>query len=68
MALDQEDIKEFERLIYRNADDIAISVCSSLESLQKRIDVADARICSRLADIEDRLESRSTGDRDPSDQ
>ena len=57
MALDQKDLESIERLVYRNADDIAVSIGRSFERLEERIDAAESRIYSRLGDIEDKLES-----------
>jgi hypothetical protein len=57
MALEQKDLELIERVIYKNGDDIAVSVARSFERLEERIDAAESRIYSRLADVEDKLES-----------
>ncbi|MDB5238816.1 MAG: hypothetical protein JWO00_151 [Candidatus Parcubacteria bacterium] len=57
MSLEQKDIELLERVIYKNGDDIAVSVARSFERLEERIDSAESRIYSRLADIEDKMDS-----------
>ncbi len=57
MSLDQKDLELIERLIYKNADDIAVSIARSFERLEERIDGAESRLYSRIADIEDRVEA-----------
>jgi len=57
MALDQKDLELIERIIYKNGDDIAVSIGRSFERLEERIDAAESRIYSRLAEIEDKMES-----------
>lgn len=57
MALDQKDLETIERLVYKNADDIAVSIGRSFERLEERIDAAEARLFSRLSDMEDRVEA-----------
>jgi len=57
MALEQKDIEMIERVIYKNGDDIAVSIGRSFERLEERIDAAEARIYSRLADLEDKVEA-----------
>ena len=57
MALDQKDLELIERVIYKNGDDIAVSIGRSFERLEERIDAAESRIYSRLAEIEDKIEA-----------
>jgi hypothetical protein len=57
MALDQKDLELIERLIYKNGDDVAVSISRSFERLEERIDATESRLYSRLAEIEDRVES-----------
>ena len=57
MALEQKDIELLERVIYKNSDDVAVSIARSFEWLEERIDAAESRIYSRLADVEDKIES-----------
>ena len=56
MTLEPRDIELIERVIYKNGDDIAISIGRSFERLEERIDSAESRIYGRLAEIEDKLE------------
>jgi len=55
MLLDAKDIELIERVIYKNGDDIAISIGRSFERLEERIDAAESRIYGRLIDIEDQI-------------
>ena len=57
MALEQKDVELIERVIYKNGDDIAVSIGRSFERLEERIDAAEARIYSRMADLEDKVEA-----------
>ncbi len=57
MALEQKDLELIERVIYKNGDDVAVSIARSFERLEERIDAAESRIYSRLAEIEDKIES-----------
>lgn len=56
MSLDTKDIELVERIVYRCSDDIAVSISRSFERLEERIDAAESRIYTRMADIEDRIE------------
>lgn len=56
MSLEQKDIELIEHIIYKNSDDIAVSIARSFERLEERIDAAESRVYSRLADIEDKVE------------
>jgi prefoldin subunit 5 len=57
MSLEQKDLELIERVIYKNGDDIAVSIGRSFERLEERIDAAESRIYSRLAEIEDKIEA-----------
>ena len=57
MSLEQKDLELIERVIYKNGDDIAVSIGRSFERLEERIDAAESRIYSRLAELEDRVEA-----------
>lgn len=57
MLLESKDIELIERVIYKNGDDIAISIGRSFERLEERIDGAESRIYGRLAEIEDLIGS-----------
>jgi hypothetical protein len=61
MSLDQKDLELIERVVYKNADDIAVAIGRSFERLEERIDAAESRIYSRLSELEDRLEIRAVG-------
>jgi outer membrane protein TolC len=56
MSLEQKDIELIERIIYKNADDVAVSIARSFERLEERIDAAESRLYTRMADLEDRVE------------
>ena len=56
MILEPKDLELFERIIYKNGDDIAVSIGRSFERLEERIDAAESRIYSRLGEIEDKLD------------
>lgn len=43
-------------MIYKNGDDIAVSIARSFERLEERIDSAESRIYARLADLEDKMD------------
>ncbi|MFA6314764.1 MAG: hypothetical protein WC648_00105 [Candidatus Paceibacterota bacterium] len=57
MSLEQKDIEVIERVIYKNGDDVAVSISRSFERLEERVDAVESRLYSRLADIEDHIES-----------
>ena len=57
MSLEQKDLELIERVIYKNGDDIAVSVARSFERLEERIDAAESRLYSRIADVEDKVEA-----------
>ena len=57
MALEQKDLELIERIIYKNSDDIAVSIARSFERLEERLDGAEARLYSRMSDIEDKIEA-----------
>ena len=54
--LSKEDLEMIERVIYKNSDDLAISVSRSFERIEERIDAMESRLYSRLNDLEDKLE------------
>jgi len=56
MALEQKDLEAIEHIIYRNADDIAVSISRSFERMEEHIDSAEARLFTRLSEVEDRIE------------
>jgi prefoldin subunit 5 len=64
MSLEPKDLELIERVIYKNGDDIAVSIGRSFERLEERVDAAESRIYSRLSEVEDKIE---TGRQDMSD-
>jgi len=42
-GLTQKDIELIERVIFKNGDDIAVSVARSFERMEERIDAAESR-------------------------
>ena len=56
MALDKKDIEIIEQIIYKNADDIAVSLARSFERLEERMDAGEARLLTRMAELEDMVE------------
>ena len=57
MELDPKTLEQIERMVYKNADDIAVSIARSFERLEERIDAAESRIYSRISDVEDAISS-----------
>jgi predicted nucleic acid-binding Zn-ribbon protein len=57
MSLDQKDLELIERVIYKNGDDVAVSMARSFERLEERIDAAESRLYSRIAELEDKVEA-----------
>ena len=55
-SLSKRDLELIERVIYKNGDDLAVSVSRSFERMEERIDALESRIYSRFADLEDKLE------------
>ena len=56
MALDKKDIEIIEQIIYKNADDIAVSLARSFERLEERLNAGEARLLTRMAELEDMVE------------
>ena len=50
MALDQKDLELIERIIYKNGDDVAVSIARSFERLEERMDAMESRMYSRMSD------------------
>jgi hypothetical protein len=57
MSLDQKDLELIERVIYKNGDDVAVSIARSFERLEGRMDAMESRVYSRLCDLEDKIEA-----------
>jgi hypothetical protein len=55
MPLHTKDLELIERIIYKNGDDIAVSIGRSFERLEERMDAFESRIYSRVSDIDQRL-------------
>lgn len=55
MALEQRDLEAIERLIYKNSDDVAVSIARSFERMEERLDAVEARLHTRLSAVEDRV-------------
>ncbi len=49
----KKDVELIERIVYKSADDIAVSFARAFERREERVDAAESRIYSRLCDIED---------------
>lgn len=47
--------EQIEAIIYKNSDDIAISIARSFERLEERIDENESRLYGRLSELEDKL-------------
>lgn len=57
MSLDQKDLEQIERTIYKNGDDICISIARSFERLEERISKVADQTLTLLEDIEDELKA-----------
>ena len=57
MALEQKELELIERVIYRNGDDITISIARSFERLEERMDAMESRLYGRISELEDAIES-----------
>ena len=56
MALDTKDLEHIERLLFKSADDVAVSIARSFERLEERMDSTESRLYSRFAELEDKVE------------
>ena len=54
-TLTQDDLEAIERIIYKASDDIAVSTSRGFERLEEMMDAMEARLYTRLVDIEDLL-------------
>jgi len=57
-VLTQKDLELIERIVYKSAGDIAVSISRSFERLEERLHAAESRIYSRLTDIVDEMETQ----------
>jgi len=55
MLLESKDLEAIERIIFRNNDEVALSIVRGFERLEERLDAAEARLYSRLAELENLL-------------
>jgi hypothetical protein len=53
MSLEKNDIELIESIVYKSADDVAVSIARSFERLEERIDATESRLYSRMAEIDD---------------
>ena len=53
--LSKKDLELIESVVYKSADDIAVSICRGLERLEERLDSTESRLYSRLAELDDKL-------------
>ena len=51
------DLEAIERVIYRNGDDIAVSIGRSFERLEEQIKAIENRIHGRLLELEKKVET-----------
>lgn len=57
MSFKRKDIEWIEWAVYKGGDAIAASISRNFERLGERIDAAERRIDSRLAEPEDKMDS-----------
>ncbi len=55
MLLEPKDLEAIERIIFRNNDEVAVSIARNFDHIEERLDAAVARLYSRLAEIENLL-------------
>lgn len=58
MSLEQKDLELVERIVRKTCDDIAVSFERGLERVEERLDGAETRIYSRMADLEEKIEDQ----------
>ena len=66
MSLEQKDLELIERVLYKSGDDVAVAIARSFERLEERIDATEARLYSRIAELEDVITSKGATDPDAS--
>ncbi len=57
MTLEQKDIEIIEHIIYKNSDDIAISLARSFERLEKHYQESESRLHNRISELDDKLDA-----------
>ncbi len=59
--MNQKDFEVIENLIYKNGDDLAVSMARGLERLEERVDRVESRLYSRISDLEDMIAKMQVG-------
>lgn len=54
-SLSQKDTDLIERIVYKMADDMAVSIARSFERLEIRIDGLETRLMIRIEQLEDEI-------------
>ena len=54
----KETLEAFEKMLYKTADDLACGLSRNFERLEERIDGAESRLYSRLAEAQDQIEEK----------
>ncbi|MGO8697878.1 MAG: hypothetical protein ACLQVY_09200 [Limisphaerales bacterium] len=54
--LAKEVVENIERIVNKSTDDTAVSVARSFERFEERVDAMEARLYSRVSDVEDNVE------------
>ncbi len=57
MTLETGDFELIERLIYKNSDDVAVSIARSFERLEHRVDMLESRLYARIAELDDKIDA-----------
>lgn len=52
MSLNANDLEQIERIIYKNGDDVAVSISRSFERIEERMEAFESRINERFTDLE----------------
>ena len=53
--LEPKDVELVERIVYKNGDDVAVSIARSFERLEERLDSVESRLHSRICDLADHV-------------
>ena len=54
-SLNQHDIELIERIIYKNGDDMAVSIARSFERLEERMDAIESRLFLKMSELPDEI-------------
>lgn len=49
------DLELIERIIYKNGDDLAVSIARGLERMEEKLDAIESRMSFRMEEIEQEL-------------